>query len=360
MIAARITGAAGWVVRVTLLGGFALAAVGFELAALAVLFGLAQGTRELSLFFVLHGIASAALTVFAWATLPAEYREPRHWVCALIFSFCFFVPLLGPLGLLTALLVAFLLPKHKTHQPFAGVQTPEFVLSIQEPELTFGEGGVKSLLLNPSTPLPLRLKSLLALQNMPVRIVGPMLRELLSDPEDDIRLTAYGMLDAQEKKILDRIRSERERAASTEDAGIRLGSLRHLAELYWELVYADLVQGDLRLHALDTALDFVRQAEAVSPGEPGIRFLHGRLELACRRPEAAEDAFRAAVARGIPESRVLPYLAEIAYQRGDYSYTRALMARIAGKQVTPLMAPLMRYWTGRDVLASEPTSGVPL
>ena len=43
-----------------------------------------------------------------------------------------------------------------------------------------------------------------------------------------------------------------------------------------------------------------------------------------------------------------------------YSYTRALMARIAGKQVTPLMAPLMRYWTGRDVLGSEPTSGVPL
>jgi len=346
--------------RAAALTMLASAAVAFELGALAVLFGVAQGTRELLLFFALHGVASAALTVFAWSTLPEAYREPRHWVCALIFSFCFFVPLLGPLGLLTALVVAFVLPKRKTHQPFTGVQTPEFVLSIQEPELAFGEGGVKSLLLNPSTPLPLRLKSLLALQNMPVRIVGPMLRELLSDPEDDIRLTAYGMLDAQEKKILDHIRGERERAASTDDADIRLGSLRHLAELHWELVYADLVQGDLRLHALDTALDYVRQAEAVSPGEPGIRFLHGRLELACRRPEAAEDAFRAAVARGIPESRVLPYLAEIAYQRGDYGYTRALMARIAGKQVTPLMAPLMRYWTGRDVVASEPASGVPL
>ncbi len=350
----------GWFVRIALLGLLPAAAVAFELAALAVLFGLAQGTRELLLFFGLHFVASLALALFAWATLPAKYREPRRWVCALIFSFCFFVPLLGPLGLLTALLAAYLLPKQKTHQPFAGVQTPEFVLSIQEPELAFGEGGVKSLLLNPSTPLPLRLKSLLALQNMPVRIVGPMLRQLLSDPEDDIRLTAYGMLDAQEKKILDRIRGERERAASTEDPDIRLGSLRHLAELYWELVYADLVQGDLRSHALDTALDFVRQAEAVVPGEPGIRFLHGRLELACRRPEAAEDAFRAAVARGIPESRVLPYLAEIAFERGDYGYTRALMGRIAGKQVTPLMAPLMRYWTGRDVLASEPTSGVSL
>jgi hypothetical protein len=339
---------------------FALGAVVFELAALAFLFGAPRSTPGLTGFLLAHLAASLCLALSTWRTLPAHYREPRLWVQALIFSFCFFIPFIGPLGLLVALVVAALLPKTIVQQPFARVETPELVLSIQDPELSFGEGGIKSLLMNPTTPVPLRLKSLLALQNMPVRIVGPMLRQLLSDPEDDIRLTAYGMLDAQEKKILDRIRSERERVGKAEDPAVRFTSLRHLAELYWELVYAGLVQGDLRTHALDTAVEYVRQAEAMSPGEPGIRFLHGRLELACGRLAAAEEGFRAAVARGIPETRVLPYLAEIAYGRGDYLHTRALMARIAGEQVTPLMAPLMRYWTGLNVVGREPTSGVPL
>ena len=41
---------------------------------------------------------------------------------------------------------------------------------------------------------------------------------------------------------------------------------------------------------------------------------------------------------------MLPYLAEMAYRRGDWRSVRALMHRIDPLTVTPRMAALVRYW----------------
>jgi hypothetical protein len=58
---------------------------------------------------------------------------------------------------------------------------------------------------------------------------------------------------------------------------------------------------------------------------------------------ACDDLIRA-TEDGLPDNRVLPYLAEMAYRRHDWASVRTLMQRIDPLTVTPRMAALVRYW----------------
>ena len=100
---------------------------------------------------------------------------------------------------------------------------------------------------------------MVALQYVSGRTASPLLRTVLSDPSEDLRLLAYGMLDTLEKRVNRSIDAELSalRAAQAEEGSAGLGALesaQRLSDLYWELIYQELVQGDLRKHAIKESL----------------------------------------------------------------------------------------------------------
>ena len=321
-------------------------ALGFELTALYTAIDFENSTAQLLLFFAAHAVASALLALFALPAMPPQYREPRATVLAFLFSFSFFIPLIGLLGAMLAVFMALLKPRLAKSTPFSSVKQPEFVLTVGDAEPQLRKSGLRSVLLDQSTPAHVRLKSLLTLQNMPARTAGPMLRKLLSDPADDIRLVAYGMLDMQEKRINARTQEELQKLELATDAEARSNCLRHLAELHWELVYTGLVQGDVREHALAAALRYVEQGLELTSHDPGLWYLKARLLQASGRLEEAAQNFSISVSCGLPEARALPYVAELAYERRDFATVRQVMGLVAHAQVSPLMAPLIGFWSG--------------
>jgi hypothetical protein len=331
-------------------------ALSFELSALYTAIESGDSTAQLLLFFAAHAAASALLAVFALPAMPPQYRQPRALVLAFLFSFSFFIPLIGLLGAMLAVFIALLKPRLARRTPFASVKQPEFVLSVGDTEPQLRKSGLRSVLLDASTPAQVRLKSLLTLQNMPARTAGPMLRKLLSDPSDDIRLVAYGMLDMQEKKINARTQEELQKLDLATESEARSNCLRHLAELHWELVYTGLVQGDVREHALAAALGYVDRGLELAGQNPGLWYLKARLLQASGRLEEAAEDFRIAVSWGLAEVRVLPYIAELAFERRDFAAVREVMATVAHSHVSPLMAPLVHFWRS-DAGASRAREG---
>mgnify|MGYP003379176219 CR=1 FL=1 len=103
------------------------------------------------------------------------------------------------------------------------------------------------------------MKALLALQHMPARSAN-ILRDTLSDSSDDLRLLAYGMLDSREKQLTHRIQNALQRHADLTTPEERYLPARELAELYWELVYQNLVQGDMRQFALEQVQRYSNEA----------------------------------------------------------------------------------------------------
>jgi hypothetical protein len=321
-------------------------AVLFELAAAALLVDFRNGTGQVLLFLALHMVSAALLALTALPLLPARYRTPRLQVLALLFSFGFFIPLLGILGLMVALAITALRPRSRPHEPFAEVRPPEYVLSIPDPEIQFRPAGLRATLLDATLPTELRMRSLIALQNMPTRIAAPTLRRLLGDPVDDIRLVAYGILDQKEKAINDQIQENLGSLEGLANLETRVNALRHLAELHWELIYAGLVTGDVRAFTLERVLDYTGRALDLSGQDPGLWLLRGRALHARRELDAAAEAYQHAVQGGLPEQRVLPYQAEIAYDRRDLADLRSRLERLAGAgRPTPAMAALIRYWS---------------
>jgi polysaccharide biosynthesis protein PelE len=309
-----------------------------------------QGNSEgvLLAFLLQHAAASGLLSLFVWRLLPEKFRQPRVPIIALLFNFSFFIPVLGLVGMLTAAVVSGFNRRVFTHKPFASLVLPEFVLSLREPDNKFSQGGIKSRLAHTAIPTPQRLQSLLALQGIPARISSPLLQDMLGDASDDIRLVAYGLLDNREKKINALIHRELVSLKASGGKELRLVSLRHLAELYWELVYAGLAQGDLRTHALNQALSYANEALQLEPEDTGLWFLKGRILYQLKQFEDAYQILLHALAHGLPESRVLPYIVEITFIERDFKRVRDLLSVISASQVTPIMKGAIRFWVGLE------------
>jgi tetratricopeptide (TPR) repeat protein len=163
-------------------------------------------------------------------------------------------------------------------------------------------------------------------------------------------LVAYGLLDSREKKITAQIHRELVNLRNAESKEMQLVVLRHLAELYWEMVYAGLALGDLRTHTLNQALAYADDALKLAQQDTGLQFLKGRILHELKRYEEAQLILESAMSRGLPESRVLPYIVEIAFDRGDYKTVQRLLSRISVSQITPIMKNSINFWVnGRNL-----------
>ncbi len=327
----------------------AAAAAFLEVAATYFLADFVNGTAQVMMYLALHLVASILLASAVMPVLPERYREPHQWVTALLFSFAFFMPLLGIIGILSAIVITPLLTLVKKEDPFSGVRAPEYVLSIRDPDIQFRVAGLRATLLDPNLPSELRMRSLIALQNMPTRVAAPTLRKLLGDSADDIRLVAYGILDQKEKIINTQILGHLESLDRLLDRDGRINALRQLAELNWELVYTGLVQGDVREHTLNQVVKYTEEALQLSDNIPGLWLLRGRALHAQRKLDLASTAYARAISSGLAESRALPYLAEVAYDRHDFRALREYVARLTrNSQPTPMMGPVLRYWSAAN------------
>lgn len=319
-----------------------------EIFDILMLWEYARSNHTLLMHLLQRAATSLLLAMIGHYFLCKGQGKPKRWlITLLLFNFIFFIPLLGAFSVLLVALVAAWPRRPQIRSPFASLVMPEFALSMREAAIHFSQGGIRSTLTQASIPAPKRLQSLLALQGMPSRISSPLLHERLEDESDDIRLIAYGLLDSREKVINAEIHREMLALRQTENDEARLTTLRHLAELYWEMIHGRLAQGDLRLHALHQALSCADQALKLSADNAGLQFLKARILLELGNHEEATVAFESAEKLGMHESRILPYLAEIAFYRKQYGTARGQLQRLAAYQPSPIMQNIIKLWTVR-------------
>lgn len=310
---------------------------------------LGQGSpNNLLAFLLVHGVASLLLAAFVSAALPPHLRKPPAAVILLMFGFSFFIPILGLIGQVIAVLVSRFLPRLVPELPYAEIPPIEFEFPPREirERTKYGQGGLTSRLRDSGVPKEQRFKSLLALQGMPPKIANPLLQEMLGDTADEVRLVAYGILDNQEKAINQHIHDEITKLREAESTEMQLIALRRLAELYWELVYGGLVHGDVRDHAMNETERYLNQCMQIAPDDAGLWFLKGKL-LIYKRDPAAAAALHRAVASGLEEARVLAYLGQLAFEQRDYPEVRRIFSSLSEAQYAPRLKQAVKYWSGR-------------
>lgn len=302
--------------------------------------------QRLAWYLLVHLGASLLLAAATAALLPAGPPRQRLRLLLLMAACCYGVPIAGFVGVAVGTLLLRVYRSPQARPAFESLQLPAFD-PHQRPQAGFRQSGLRSFLGNSAVPINARIGAMTALQYVSGRVSTPLLRDVLSDPSEDIRLLAYGMLDNQEKRINRAIDEELKALAELPagDSRARLDVTQRLSDLYWELVYQELAQGDLRDYAIAESRRYCQIVLAAAPDNAALQLRLGRLLHETGDLDGADRAYRRALELGLPATRVLPYQAELGFERRDFATTARLMNELANWASLPRLRPVIDYWT---------------
>lgn len=314
-----------------------------EIGAFAVLFQDISTEEKFWGFFILHAAASVDVAQMGVMFLPKAYRQPKWAVYGFFFLGSFFVPLLSYIFVSAIVITARFFSKPIIYYPFVKVELPEFTLGSAGIRNSLGEGAIRTRLSTPSLPTEVRMKALLSAHAMSARYSVPLLKELLGDEADDLRLLAYGMLDKREKTLNALIDDLLKKLAASHETSLTQLYQKQLAEVYWAFAYEHLAEGDMLAYMLARAEHYTRAAlEAKADGDLWV--LLAQVLIKQQKLQEVDAAFRLAIQSGMPAMRIQPYLAELAYQRHDYQAVREHLQLIPFNNQMPQIANIQRFW----------------
>lgn len=295
-------------------------------------------------YFTIYIVINIIVSALVWRLLPAKYRYPSYLSFVLLFSFTFFMPIVGMLGLVFFILPSLYFPKKQQEKvinikdkiglPYTNLENLDSVL--------FNDGSLYDVI-NLQNDSNKSLKALLAIGNMSHKDATPILQKALHNQNDDIRLLAYATLDQYESYINAEI--EQAQAQLVTAQGAYKAQLHNMiGHHYWELAYLGLAQGAVLEYVLEQAYLYIKKAISFS-NTPELQLQQGRISLRQQELEQAQSNFEQALAMGMDKQQVLPYLAEVAYMMGQYNKIPALLAQLpkAVSQHEPFLE-IMSYW----------------
>jgi hypothetical protein len=323
-----------------------LAAIAAEVVALALLARGRADAATLAFFLPLHAIGCVLLAITIGMKFPPAYRRPRRYLWALLFGVNFFVPLIGLAASVLGVIGGTLFPNLLKPTAFRRVVEPDFT-ATRDYDLTRLRGGaVRARLRTQAMPAQARFEALLAIGANHSPAASAALREMLTDQVDDMRLLAYGLLDRREKEIAEALARERlilEAAQGVGDRDAARPVFGRIGQLYWELVYQELVQGDMATYATEQALIHTEQALRGDSADGPRWLLIARVRMRRGELREADAAFGAALEYGMRRIAVLPYLAELRYRQRRYADVRRLMYEL-GDQPAATLHAMQQYW----------------
>ena len=324
-----------------------LAALGMEVSAWTTVALLHERSdAALAGYLLLHALACVLLSLTLLPLLRQRQGRPG-WTLLLIMACSYAIPVAGFVGVVVAFVFLTLYRRPRRRDDFEMLESPEFD-QHEKRRNSFRHIGMRSFLTNTRAPLHARMRAMSALQYVGGRTATPLLRTAMGDASEDLRLLAYGMLDNLEKRInraIDHELDTRQAAEKAADEARISQSSQRLSDLYWELIYQDLVQGDLHQHALRESLRYWEEVLRSEPDNASLVLRQGRLLHALARHDEAQSAYTRARALGLPATRILPYQAELCFAQRDFAQTRALMQELGQWSALPRLRPVIDYWT---------------
>jgi hypothetical protein len=322
-----------------------LLAASLELGSAALLLQNSSSLAVLMGYFALHACASVFLAMAIFIFVPQNYHHPRRWLFAFLITYNFLMPIVGVLGTLTGVLLGLRLPYIRRFWGFICKFVPSYTVRGSREDNSFRSTRVFAQVTDVDMPLDRRLNALMSLQDTPTRITGGLLRKLLSDETDDVRLLAYGILDGKERQITLRIQDETNGLEKLTEADSRYEAHKRIGELYFELVYQDLVQGYMRLFSAEEARKHIALAlHHHTDEDAGLYFMLGRLELLQGNMAEAEAAFAQAQQGHFTYERLLPHLLELRFMQRRFADVRALLNGNTQAASLPALMPVCNYW----------------
>lgn len=304
----------------------------------------ADPAAALLAYVVLHALASILWALALLPRIPPRFVYSRKFVLAFIFACCYAIPVLGFVATVAAFPILIRFRNETRYAPFESLQLPDF-----DPQQSLRDEvrstGLRALLLNAKVPVAARVRAMATLQSISGRTATPILRAVLRDPNEELRLLAYGMLNRFENRIGRAITAQSNVLDAAEPGSRRaLRSARNLSDLYWELAASGLAQEDLRVHAMGESLAYCEQVLQRRPDDGLMQLRRARLLHEVGNVNGAEGGYGFARALNVPELRVLPQQARLYFKQRNFARVRVLMHELHPWRAIPRLRRVIDYW----------------
>lgn len=303
----------------------------------------------IGLSVAVHTAACALLARGLHGMMPPSQQSPRRAGLLFLFAVTFSMPLLGALGMLGGLLAERYFPSPLPPPPrFNRVGFPELPPEPLEVAARpdYGDGALSATLMySPNSER--RLAAVLAARQLRDRSETEVLRLALTDKVDDVRLLAYSILDHKEQAMNVKLKALLDELQDKELTQAKRASLKkRIAQIHFELIDLGLARGEVQAYLLAEARKHIDDALRVDPQDRESLFLLGCVTLHQGELEVAERSFLKAQVLGMALEKVLPFLAELAFQQRRYDmvtyYLRAITPLYFRTQ--PLLSGIAAHW----------------
>jgi len=316
-----------------------------EAVALGSIFTTAISVDEVLYCLRLHIFASAMISLGLLTHIRHYDDKLKYFHITALVAFNLLLPLLAPL-------ISIIIYLTLTHAVPEVIEVP--IRSVDgfpsEEDITLNlsqlnPGSANFLLRSKNLLGRRRLEALFALKNSTSGKDNRLMREVLSDENDEIRLLAFGSLDEQEKKLNKKVNSIFQ---ILEDADLtdyqRARYIKRLAFIYWEFIYRELHKDELQDISLTTAFGYASEALKILKDDYALWTLVGQIHLKYGSTASAEYSFQKAIKLNAQSSRVLPYLAEIYYNKRNYKSVKHLLESGYAFKKLPEIGTVIEFW----------------
>lgn len=324
--------------------GLGILAAALQVFAIALLVEAVPSQRPLLSFCVAQALAALASALFVVCCSPAAMRRPLWKGVLFGFVFSFFLPMSGQLILCSVLLARWLWPHREREVDMEVIGLPSFESRLLDRVRPADSARVRIQAADHRIGVEQRMVAMGAIRRMPPHVTGGLLNDLLSDSQDEIRLLSYGVMEQAESRIMQDISRLKDQLDLHN--GTRREAVVHarLAELNWELVYQQLVHGEVRSYALSQAAEHAGNALKLRPGLAGMHYLLGHCALQRGAPAEACEEFEQAQELGMTQARVAPWMGEALFQDGQFSEVPGWMRRTHLLSANSALQSVARFW----------------
>ncbi|MEO5659258.1 MAG: hypothetical protein ABIQ90_05595 [Polaromonas sp.] len=303
---------------------------------------------QLAGLLMAHAAACLLFSLALVRLLPAPLRSPAFQANLFVFMSVVFIPVLGMVGFLVCIVPALRLQGLTARSSgWQHSHIPGLPRQPAEPggSSSFSRGRDLAGPLQHATDPVKRIKALIATLSLEAQDAVPLLRLALKDPDDEVRLLAYALLNRKEKVIEALMRKHQ---ALPADNGSEQVFLQHkaLANDYWELAHMGELHGEARISLCGRAHEHVQVALQLRPQDGCLQFLSGQILLIRMELDAASDAFDKAQKSGIDARQIALMHAEISFHRQHYAEVRHHLTQVGSGGYSLQLNMLSAYWAG--------------
>ncbi len=297
-------------------------------------------------YLLIHLILSITLTLFASYMLKNRFDVPLYKIILGVLLFNLLFPIVG---YLLTLMLAPVLSYSKIQRYIHDIKqfNKEEFFKAPYPYIQrlFGEGSVVSLATDKDNHSPNKMKSLVFMAQHPSKQSHRLIRGLLSDPNNEVRLYSFSLLNEKEEALNQQIAYFQKELK--EDNNEKEEALIHtqLAHLYWEFIYLSLSEAENSPRIIKEIEQHLAKALAYFPSDASIQALLGKVHFHKKEFQSALEYFHRAIDLGFAKNSLIPYLAEISFEQKQFSKVSYFMQQMDAEHTSFFTNPLYRQWS---------------